>query len=84
MAEQIALVITQVRKESKLWIHPNLQRPSFSLMFLLKFFSSSIEDIRALKRDFVRENKKPFTAIRTTIKHKHLLQIYVTGRLQES
>ena len=84
MAEQIELVITQVRKKSKLWIHPNLRRSSFSLMFLLKFFSSGIEDIRALKRDFTRENKKLFTVIKTTTKHKHLLQIYVTGRLQES
>ena len=30
MAEQIQSVITQVCKESKLWIHPNLRRPSFS------------------------------------------------------
>ena len=35
MAEQSdqTMVITQVSKESKLWIHPNLRRPSFSLTF---------------------------------------------------
>ena len=37
MAKQIESVITQVCKESKLWIHPNLQRPSFSLMISFKF-----------------------------------------------
>ena len=30
MVEQIQSVITQVCKESKLWIHPNFRRPSFS------------------------------------------------------
>ena len=30
MAGQIQSVIAQVCKESKLWIHPNLRRPSFS------------------------------------------------------
>ena len=29
-AEQIESVLTQVCKESKLWTHPNLRRPSFS------------------------------------------------------
>ena len=29
IAEQPESVILQVRKESKLWIHPNLQRPRF-------------------------------------------------------
>ena len=30
IAEKIESVITQVCKESKLWIHPNLRRPLFS------------------------------------------------------
>ena len=34
IAEQIKSVITQVCKESKLWIHSNLRRPSFSFSSL--------------------------------------------------
>ena len=34
IAEKIVSVITQVRKESKLWIHPNLRRPHFSFIYL--------------------------------------------------
>ena len=37
MAEQIESVITQMYKESKLWIHPNLRRPGFSLTFYITF-----------------------------------------------
>ena len=33
IAEQTESVITQVCKESKLWIHPNLLRPSFSFTY---------------------------------------------------
>ena len=35
--EQIELVIAQVCKESKLWIHPNFRRQSFSFIYLFKF-----------------------------------------------
>ena len=37
IAEQTEFVITQVCKESKLWIHPNLQRPRFSFPYSFKF-----------------------------------------------
>ena len=36
-AEQTESVITQVCKEQKLWIHPNLQRSSFSFSYSFKF-----------------------------------------------
>ena len=36
-AEQIDSVIIQLRKESKLWIHPNLRRQSFSFPYSFKF-----------------------------------------------
>ena len=35
MAEKNVSVITQVCKKSKLWIHSNLRRPSFSFTFYL-------------------------------------------------
>ena len=37
MAEKNESVIAQVCKESKLWVHPYLQRPVFSLNFPFKF-----------------------------------------------
>ena len=37
IAEQTASVIIQVSKESKLRIHPNLQRPRFSFTYTFKF-----------------------------------------------
>ena len=37
IAEQVKSVITQVCKELKLWIHPNLQGPRFSFTYSLKF-----------------------------------------------
>ena len=37
IAEQTASVIIQVSKESKLRIHPNLQRPRFSFPYPYKF-----------------------------------------------
>ena len=51
MAEQIKSVITHVRKESKLWIHPNLRRPIFSLTFSFKFTYFCIADIWTLKKE---------------------------------
>ena len=42
-----------------------------------------IVDIQTLKRNFVKENKKPFKAIKTTTKHKNLSQIYITGKFSE-
>ena len=36
-AEQTESVITQVCKESKLWICPNLRRPRFSFTYSFKF-----------------------------------------------
>ena len=37
IAEQTALVIIQVSKESKLIIHPNLRKPRFSFTYSFKF-----------------------------------------------
>ena len=37
-----------------------------------------------IQRNFVKENKKLFKAIRKTAKHKNLSQIYITGGLSES
>ena len=37
IAEQTALVIIQVSKESKLRIHPNLRKPIFPFIYSLKF-----------------------------------------------
>ena len=34
IAEQTDSVVTQVCKESKLWIRPNLRQPSFSFTYL--------------------------------------------------
>ena len=65
MAEQIESVIAQLCKESNLWVHPNLQQASLSLTFSFKFTYICIVDIWVLKRNFVKENKKPFTAIKT-------------------
>ena len=42
IAEKIESVITQVCKESKLWIHPNLRRPRFSFTCSLKFIHFSL------------------------------------------
>ena len=75
IAEQIVSVITQVCKELKLWIHPNLRRPSFSFIYSFKFTYFCIVDIWTLKKEFY-ENKKPFTAIKTITKQKKLSQIF--------
>ena len=37
IAEETESVITQVCKELKFWIHPNLRRPSVSLTYSFKF-----------------------------------------------
>ena len=37
IAEQTESVITQVCKDSKLWIHSNLQGPPFSFTYSFKF-----------------------------------------------
>ena len=37
IAQQIAFVITQMCKESRLWIHPNLRGPSFLFTYSLTF-----------------------------------------------
>ena len=45
IAEKTESVITQVYKETKLWIHPNLRRIIFSLTFSFKFTYFCIVDI---------------------------------------
>ena len=70
-------MITQLCKESKQWVHPNLQQAIFLLTFPFKFPYISIVDIWSLKRNLVTENKKPFTAIKTTTKHKCVTNLYI-------
>ena len=68
MAEETESVITQLYKESKLWVHSKLQQiccTSFSLTFSFKFTYICIADTWPLKRNILKENKKPFTAIKT-------------------
>ena len=68
MAEETESVITQLYKESKLWVHSKLQQiccTSFSLTFSFKFTYICIVDTWPLKRNILKENKKPFTAIKT-------------------
>ena len=84
IAEQIVLVITQVSKQSKLWVHPNLRRPSFLFTYSFKFTYFCIVYIyiyKPEKRNFVKENKKLFKAIKSKTKHKILSQIYIIGKL---
>ena len=45
-------VITQVCKETKLWVHPNLRRPNFSFTYSLKFTYFCTVDIWTLKKGF--------------------------------
>ena len=53
IAEKTVLVITQMCIESKLWIHPNLRRPSFSFTYLFKFTYFYIVDAWTLKKNSV-------------------------------
>ena len=52
IAEKIESVITQVCKETKLWIYPNLRRPNFSFTDSFKFTYFCIVDIWTLKKEF--------------------------------
>ena len=81
IAEQIELVITQLWKESKFWVHQNLKQTSFSLTCSFKFTYICIANMSNLKRNFIKENQKPFTVIKNTAKCRSLSQIYITGRL---
>ena len=71
IAEKMS-VITQVCKETKLWIHPNLRRPNFSFTYSLKFTYFCNVDIWTLKKKDFRENKKPWTVIKTVSKDKNV------------
>ena len=52
IAQQIVLVITQLCKESKLRIHPNLRPPSFSFTYSFKFTYFCIVDVWTLEEEF--------------------------------
>ena len=80
VAEQIVSVILQVCKGSKLWIHRNLWLPEYLFTYSFKFIYFIVY-LWSLKNNFVKENKKPFKAIKSTTKHKNLSQIYILGRL---
>ena len=53
IAEQIVLVITQLCKESKFWVHQNLRRPSLSFTYSFKFTFYCIVDTWTLKKEFI-------------------------------
>ena len=52
IAEKIVSVITQIYKEKKLWIHPNLRQPNFLFSYSFKFTYFCIVDIWTLKKEF--------------------------------
>ena len=52
IAEQIELVITEICKESKFWIYPNLRQPSFSFTYSFKLTYFCIVYIYTLKKKF--------------------------------
>ena len=60
-ADKIVSMIAQICKETKLWIHPTLQRLNFSFTYLFKFtYIELIYIYRYMdlkKRNFVKENK---------------------------
>ena len=55
IAQQIVSVITQVCKESKLWIHPNLRSSNFSFTYSFKFIYFCIVDVRLRKRTLFKK-----------------------------
>ena len=63
------------------WVHPNLQRSSVSFTYLFKFNYFCFVDVWTLKKNFVEENKKPFTAIKTTATHNNFTQIYIARKV---
>ena len=83
MPEQTESAITQVNKESKLWVHPNLKLTSFSLNFSFKFTYICIPDIWTLKGNFVKENKKSFNFIKTTTKQKFITNLHSREALRK-
>ena len=52
IAEKIVSVITQMGKETKLWIHPNLRQPNSSFTYSFKFTYFCAVDISTLKKGF--------------------------------
>ena len=74
--DHIAQQIVLVCKKSKLWIHPNLWWPNLSFIYSSKFTYLCTVDMWTLKRNFVIENKKPFTAI-ITATNKRVSQRYI-------
>ena len=57
IAEQIVSVITEVRKETNLWIHPNLRRLSFSFTYSFKFTYFCIVDKWILEKEFCNNSQ---------------------------
>ena len=78
-AERTVLVITQQCIESKLCLDLNLRRSNFSFTYSFKFTYCCIVYIYiwTLKSNFVQKIKKPLIVIKTTAKHKNLLQQYI-------
>ena len=52
IVEQIQSMLTQVCKESKFWIHPNLRWPSYSFTYLFTFTYFCIVHMQTLKEEF--------------------------------
>ena len=65
-------VITQICKEPKLWIHPNLRRPSFSFTYSFKFTCFCTVHIQTLKK-----NKKP---LKKSLKLQQNIKNYIAER----
>ena len=58
IAEKIVSVVTQVCKETKLWICPNLQQPNSSFTYSFKFTYFCIVDIWTLKKGILLKKIK--------------------------
>ena len=54
-----------------------LTAAKFLIYLSFKFTYFFIVDMWTLKMNFVKENKKPFTAIKTTAKHKNFSERYI-------
>ena len=56
-----------------------LKVTKFVITYSSKFTYFFIVDIWTLKRNFVKENKKPFAAINTTTNHKNASQRHIAA-----
>ena len=69
-----------VAVQSWLWVRVN-SWPDSSIRWSIWTEFSGLYKYWPSKSNFIKENKKPFKAIKNTTTHKNLLQMYITGRL---